>query len=285
MLLDLHFHTTASDGVMSPRDVCKMAAKLNINIVATDHDTVKGQEALLKLCPESTAPGTYAMEVTWGVHTILASGETVPAHINVYCPFPFERYEINKECGEMPLAECVIRWAKERGCLAQWNHPLYWFYKLKPTKWGVLIKHIMNIKPHMIEVHNANETFISNKATRMMFKIRDALSAKKLSEETGIAFTSNTDAHVPQGFGVAFNAVPYAELDFDILAKAIKRADIVPVAFGKCSLCGKVWIASAWFDGTKLGKLLGPLRKLCGINRQSVEWIKVRWQSWKGGCS
>lgn len=281
MLLDLHLHTTASDGVMSPRDVCRLAAKLNIHVIATDHDTVRGQRALLKLCPEVTVPGTYAMEVTWGVHTVLATGETVPVHINVFCPFPFERSEIEKECGKMPLAECVIRWAKQRGCLAQWNHPLYWFYKLNPMRWPALVKHIVSIKPHMVEIHNANETFISRKATRTLFKIKDSLSAKKRAEELGIAFTSNTDAHVPHGFAVAHNALPYVDVNFDVFSRAIRKAEIVPVGFGKCTLCGKVWISSAWFEGSKLGKALAPLRRLCGINKQSVEWIKARWNSWK----
>lgn len=42
-LIDLHTHTTASDGQYSPNEVIKMAEENNIQVLAiTDHDTVKG---------------------------------------------------------------------------------------------------------------------------------------------------------------------------------------------------------------------------------------------------
>lgn len=42
-MLDLHTHTTASDGVLTPTQLIEQAAKNNINAIAiTDHDTVSG---------------------------------------------------------------------------------------------------------------------------------------------------------------------------------------------------------------------------------------------------
>ena len=42
-MIDLHVHTTASDGQYSPTDIIGMAAEKNIKIIAiTDHDTVAG---------------------------------------------------------------------------------------------------------------------------------------------------------------------------------------------------------------------------------------------------
>jgi 3',5'-nucleoside bisphosphate phosphatase len=41
--IDLHLHTTASDGLLTPAQLVKMAAGIGMNIIAiTDHDTVNG---------------------------------------------------------------------------------------------------------------------------------------------------------------------------------------------------------------------------------------------------
>ena len=278
MFVDLHLHTTASDGVMSPKDVCRLAKRFGILVVVTDHDTTRGQEKIMSLCPDMTIDGTYAMEVTGGVHAELDDGTVTPVHVNVYCPFSFERREIDRECGRSPDARCVIRWAKSNGCLAQWNHPLYWFYAIRPWKWKEVIDAVINARPHMIELHNANETFISNRATKRTLKVKTVAGAVRRSRELGIALTANTDAHVPHGFAAAFNTLPFSDsVTFEEFARAVKRQDVVPAKMTKCSVCGKVWIASAWFDGTKIGSLLKPLRWVCGVNKQSIEWIKARW--------
>ncbi|OPY85036.1 MAG: hypothetical protein A4E72_02047 [Syntrophus sp. PtaU1.Bin208] len=42
-MIDLHCHTTASDGLVSPADIIRMAAKEGVAIIAiADHDTVEG---------------------------------------------------------------------------------------------------------------------------------------------------------------------------------------------------------------------------------------------------
>ncbi len=48
-LIDLHVHTTASDGTMSPEQVVKLAKQIGLKAIAiTDHDTTKGlKEAAL----------------------------------------------------------------------------------------------------------------------------------------------------------------------------------------------------------------------------------------------
>jgi len=43
MAIDLHLHSTASDGVLTPKELVKKAAELGINAIAlTDHDSVDG---------------------------------------------------------------------------------------------------------------------------------------------------------------------------------------------------------------------------------------------------
>lgn len=61
-MIDLHVHTTASDGSLTPEEVVRMAANLHLKAIAiTDHDTVSGVEAALK---ES---GKFELKVIPGV--------------------------------------------------------------------------------------------------------------------------------------------------------------------------------------------------------------------------
>ena len=49
MRLDLHVHTTASDGRSSPAEVVRLAADGGLDVLAiTDHDTVAGIPAALE---------------------------------------------------------------------------------------------------------------------------------------------------------------------------------------------------------------------------------------------
>ncbi|MDO4690893.1 MAG: PHP domain-containing protein, partial [Fusobacterium sp.] len=45
MEVDLHIHTTESDGSLSPKEIVEMAVKKNMKAIAiTDHDNVNGLE-------------------------------------------------------------------------------------------------------------------------------------------------------------------------------------------------------------------------------------------------
>ena len=61
-MIDLHVHTTASDGQYTPSQIIEMAAEKNINTIAiTDHDTVAGLEEGAKAAKKSNitfVPGT-----------------------------------------------------------------------------------------------------------------------------------------------------------------------------------------------------------------------------------
>lgn len=57
-IVDLHIHTTASDGVLSPEDVVKKAASLGLSAIAiSDHDEIKG------VAPAILAGKKYGLEV------------------------------------------------------------------------------------------------------------------------------------------------------------------------------------------------------------------------------
>ncbi len=60
--IDLHLHTTASDGTSSPKEVVRKAASLGFSAIAiTDHDTISGLEEAL------AAGDRYNIEVVPGI--------------------------------------------------------------------------------------------------------------------------------------------------------------------------------------------------------------------------
>ncbi|MBP8083067.1 MAG: PHP domain-containing protein [Spirochaetes bacterium] len=53
-MIDLHVHTTASDGIYSPEEIVRRAGEAGLNLIAiTDHDSVDGVEAAEKAAVES----------------------------------------------------------------------------------------------------------------------------------------------------------------------------------------------------------------------------------------
>lgn len=78
-LADLHVHTTASDGALTPAQVVEAASHFNLTAVAiTDHDTVGGVEEALALADE------FAVDVIPGVEISTIWGDGVEVHILGY---------------------------------------------------------------------------------------------------------------------------------------------------------------------------------------------------------
>ncbi len=60
--VDLHIHSTASDGTLSPVEILRLAEKLNLGAISiTDHDTLKGSRELLE------AAGSSGIRVLTGI--------------------------------------------------------------------------------------------------------------------------------------------------------------------------------------------------------------------------
>ena len=73
MRMDLHLHSTASDGVKSPVEVVEMAHKNGVEVMAlTDHDTVAGLRQARKRAQELGIRFIDGVElsVTWSGKTI-----------------------------------------------------------------------------------------------------------------------------------------------------------------------------------------------------------------------
>ena len=83
--VDLHTHTTASDGTDAPRDLIRRAASLKLAAVAvTDHDTVSGldeAEAGASTAWRSSGGASSAYRGSMGKSTCLGCGcPGIPPH-------------------------------------------------------------------------------------------------------------------------------------------------------------------------------------------------------------
>ncbi|HEX8978725.1 MAG TPA: 3',5'-nucleoside bisphosphate phosphatase [Parasulfuritortus sp.] len=82
MIFDLHSHSTASDGVLSPQDLVCRAAQQGVDVLAlTDHDEVKGISAARAAATEQGIELVTGVEisVTWAGRTIHVVGLQVDA--------------------------------------------------------------------------------------------------------------------------------------------------------------------------------------------------------------
>ncbi|KUG29143.1 putative metal-dependent phosphoesterase (php family) [hydrocarbon metagenome] len=79
--IDLHTHTTASDGTATPRELIRLAAEAGLTAVAiTDHDTVAG-------LPEALAAGReYGVTVVGGVELSVFDGQRALHLVGLFVP-------------------------------------------------------------------------------------------------------------------------------------------------------------------------------------------------------
>ena len=77
---DLHCHSTASDGVLSPRELVERAANMGVQVLAlTDHDELSGLAEARMVADEVGIRLLSGVEIsiTWSHHTIHIVGLNV----------------------------------------------------------------------------------------------------------------------------------------------------------------------------------------------------------------
>lgn len=94
---DLHIHTHASDGHMSPEDVVRYAVEHKLEVISiTDHDTLKGYRQA-----QSVANSRDDIELLPGIE-ITSDFDGRECHLLAYC-FDPDHYAIKKN-GARPLS-------------------------------------------------------------------------------------------------------------------------------------------------------------------------------------
>lgn len=67
--IDLHSHSTASDGTLTPRELAELASKVNIiSLALTDHDTVAGLDEFSSACEEFGVEAIPGVEISAQYH-------------------------------------------------------------------------------------------------------------------------------------------------------------------------------------------------------------------------
>ncbi|MEW5786645.1 MAG: 3',5'-nucleoside bisphosphate phosphatase [Pseudomonadota bacterium] len=73
IVFDLHCHSTASDGVLAPRDLVERAGRMGVQVLAlTDHDSLAGLEEARQMAGNLGIRLIHGVEisVTWHGHTV-----------------------------------------------------------------------------------------------------------------------------------------------------------------------------------------------------------------------
>ncbi len=111
--LDLHIHTSYSDGVFSPRELLELLQQYSYELISiTDHDTIEGCLQSMKLAPHydiKVLPGVEISSLCWGrdVH-ILAYGFDI--HNRVFRAF---LHTIEK--GRLSRAKKIVKLLARQG--------------------------------------------------------------------------------------------------------------------------------------------------------------------------
>jgi predicted metal-dependent phosphoesterase TrpH len=121
MAVDLHVHTTASDGVWSPADVVSAALDLDLSVIAiNDHDSVAGIDEALR-----AAAGT-GLEVIPGVELSVLGPDGADAHVLGFFVDPgspsFVRELETLRMAREKRAELMVARLREAGHALDFHH-------------------------------------------------------------------------------------------------------------------------------------------------------------------
>jgi len=199
---DLHIHSTYSDGKASPVEILSTAREKGILVVSiTDHDTFAGS--------------VYAKRYTASTGVLVVPGvevRTDQGDILVYCS------------GEIDFPrrlDSLMEKAHGENCLVVPAHP----FDLLRLGIGDLVYEYKDWDA--IEVWNSSSTKKAN------YK---AMEAAKILNKPGL---SNSDAHIVDEVGVAFNVLDVGELSIESTLEAIRKGRTRPV-YGKAPFRARI---------------------------------------------
>ncbi|WP_139905200.1 PHP domain-containing protein [Clostridium thermarum] len=206
---DLHLHTTASDGKLSPKELVNLAHSVGINIMAvTDHDTTSGVEEAL------AASEALPLDVIPGIElSTQHKGETV--HILGY--FRDDSYKDPKFQGKLEEMKAHRLW---RGKKIVENLKQYFDIELD---YEALLEDAKGViaRPHIARAiinagYNYDWQYIFD---HIIGKNSPAyVPNKKLSSEDGIKLLRSANALVVLAHPILVKKTPYKDLinlDFD----------------------------------------------------------------------
>jgi len=193
--VELHMHTTVSDGRPSPEEALRAAARKGLHAVAvTDHNTFRGASLALR-----------ASRVLGGV-TVVPGSEvrTEYGDVNVLCP--------HLPRGEAPRSLAELRdWATDNSCILVAVHP-----------YNVFVHGIGRRVESLLHVFDAVEVWNAHGLPQFN------LPAMLLARRRRVPAVSGSDAHVAEEIGVSPTLVD-AEAKPEDIVEAVARGAARPV--------------------------------------------------------
>ncbi len=193
--VELHMHTTASDGRPTPEEAVRIAARKELHAIAvTDHNTFRGASLAAR-----------ASRVLGGVAVVPGSEvRTEYGDVNVLCP--------SMPQGEAPRRLEELRdWADSNSCILVAVHP----YNVMVHGIGPRVARLLHLF-EAIEVWNVHGLPQFN------------LPAMILAKKHKVPAVSGSDAHVAEEIGVAPTLVDSTAKP-DAIVDAVARGRVKPV--------------------------------------------------------
>lgn len=219
LLAEIHMHTTASDGSMTPEEAVRLARGKGLTAISvTDHDTFRGSSLAARISKVIGGP------------LIVPGAEIRTDHgdVLVYCERPYE---------EVPRSLHELRdWADENNCALVAAHPFH--PGRAAVGWAITrLLHLFDA----VEVWNSRGPPVFN------------LPAIVLAHRRGVPATSGSDAHVPQELGGSPVALPGEPTGAGELVEWIRKGLVRPT-YGLLSPRAVPYIL-AWSIIRRLGLL------------------------------
>ncbi len=195
---DLHIHSIFSDGKPSPLEVILVALRKKLRVISiTDHNSFKGSSEALRIAKNMDLQDNYLVVIP-GAEIRTSIGEII-----LYCHEPLENFPTD------PYE--LLDYSAQHQCFTVAPHP----YDLPRLGIGT---NVLKLPINGVEVFNASAPRVSN--MRAMKKIG------VLADKTLFA---NSDAHIPEYIGVAFNILFLEELSLEAVFTALRKKRVIPV--------------------------------------------------------
>ncbi len=213
---EIHLHTTASDGSMTPEEAVRLARRLGLAALAvTDHDTFRGSSL-----------ASRASRILGGPPVVHGNEvRTDHGDILVYCPEPHP--------ATPKVLDDLVDWARERSCITVAAHP---YHPGRMSIGRALSRYIDRLDA--VEVWNSRGIPLLN------------LPAIRAAEKYGKPGTSGSDAHVPQEVATAPVILPEPPRGPEDVIEWIRKGKVRPT-LGLPRLRAIPWII-AWSMARRL---------------------------------
>ncbi|WP_255332417.1 PHP domain-containing protein [Methanocalculus taiwanensis] len=230
--VDMHLHTSHSDGKTKIPDLIRYAEREKIGVAITDHNTISGSLDALAQKPKHLLIPGIELETKEGPHLLFYFYTSADME-DFFNEFTRERNRRRPGLPEnLPVLECLLL-AKDYDCLRIAAHP-YGYYGINR---GILKCIEKEMLPGVLDHIDGIEVICGG----MMYGLNK--KAIVYAETHNIAYTGGSDAHILSDVGNVVSAVA-AETVEEFLDGIIRRENLVIGSSGgyiaRCATAGVI---------------------------------------------